>query len=568
MRLASFAVRNFRSITSTSKLTIRDSITTLIGPNNEGKSNVLRALVAALEVASRLNRFTLSRTGRLRAFHGTERFYQWDTDYPIALQEKKPDGESEFDLEFELTTKEIDEFWKEVGSSINGILPIRISLGTGAPSFTVRKKGPGAKALSAKASRIATFIGRRIDLQYIPAVRPAAAATSVVENMVASQLQMLAVDDEYQEAVRRIEELQQPLLKTISEGIRETLKEFLPNVKDVQVHVPRDARYRALSRSCEVIVDDGSPTTLARKGDGVQSLAALSLMRHASQRSTEGKQVLLAIEEPESHLHPSAIQQLRAVLLEVAKQHQVIITTHCPLFVDRHDARANILVTANRAASAHSIKQIRETMGVRVSDNLVAAEVLLLVEGEEDRRAMRALLAHFSGRLRRALHSGVFAIDTLAGGGNLSYKLTQARETMCIAHCLVDHDMSGQIAVRRAIDESLLALPDLTYTTCLGMKESELEDWYDSTVVAAALAKHFGVPLHSPYYTGVKRKWSERMRELFSASGKPWDSMIEMQVKWRVAEAVTAAPSAALLPARKSAFDSLLTSLEQKLARA
>ena len=189
MKLASFAVRNYRSITATSKLAVRDTITTLIGPNNEGKSNVLRALVAALEVASRLDEFSLSRGGRITAFRSSsDRFYKWETDFPMSLQETKPDGESEFDLEFELTPSEIDEFWTEVKSSINGTLPIRITIGAGAPTFTVRKKGPGGKALSNKASPIAKFIGRRIDLQYIPAVRPASTATSVVEAIVFARI--------------------------------------------------------------------------------------------------------------------------------------------------------------------------------------------------------------------------------------------------------------------------------------------------------------------------------------------------------------------------------------------
>ena len=47
MQLVSFSVTNYRSITAAYKLSVRQS-TVLIGPNNEGKSNVLRALVTAL----------------------------------------------------------------------------------------------------------------------------------------------------------------------------------------------------------------------------------------------------------------------------------------------------------------------------------------------------------------------------------------------------------------------------------------------------------------------------------------------------------------------------------------
>ena len=41
MRLVSFSVTNYRSITKAYKLPIRQA-TILIGPNNEGKSNILR----------------------------------------------------------------------------------------------------------------------------------------------------------------------------------------------------------------------------------------------------------------------------------------------------------------------------------------------------------------------------------------------------------------------------------------------------------------------------------------------------------------------------------------------
>jgi putative ATP-dependent endonuclease of OLD family len=568
MKLVSFAVRNFRSITGTSKLTIRDGMTTLIGPNNEGKSNVLSAMVVALEIATRFDEYKYLRGGRLRLLSRSTRPYQWSTDFPVGLQQSKPDGCSEFDMEFRLTSQEIDEFWNEIGSSLNGTLPVKITIGPTETTFSVSKKGRGAKALTAKASKIGTFIAKRLDLQHIPAVRPAAKAMGVVQSIVSREFQGLLRNTEYQAAVNRIEELQAPVLHEISRSIRDTLRVFLPEVRDVQVHVSRDAGFRALTGACEVVVDDGSPTSLAAKGDGVQSLAALSLMRHASQTNSDGKIVILAIEEPESHLHPNAIHQLRGVLGEIAKLHQVIITTHCPLFVDRHEAKSNILVSKNRAKPAASIQELRQVMGVRVSDNLVAAEVLLMVEGEDDRRAIRVLLAHYSTKLRRALESGRLGIDTLGGGGNLTYKLTMAREAMCVTHSLLDSDQSGREAVSRALSQGVLQVADVSYTSCLGMQESELEDWYHPTQVATVVASALGVPAESAHFSGTKKKWSDRMRELCISSGKPWDASVEAMLKYRVAEFVSTSPELALLLARKSAFDTLVANLEEKLRTA
>ncbi len=197
MKLVSFSIANYRSITTAYRLPIRNSVI-LIGPNNEGKSNILRALVTSLEVLSNLGRMRIYK-GRLRDSALAREIYDWSKDYPISLQEKKPDGESIFNLEFELTSTEIAEFIKEVGSSLNGTLPIQLSMGLKPPGFKVVKKGPGGKTLSRKANAIAGFVAKRININYIPAVRTAQSAHQVVQKIVERQLASVELD----ESVRR-----------------------------------------------------------------------------------------------------------------------------------------------------------------------------------------------------------------------------------------------------------------------------------------------------------------------------------------------------------------------------
>ena len=49
MKLASFSVTNYRSITTAHKIRT-NNMTVLVGKNNEGKSNILRALTLAMNV--------------------------------------------------------------------------------------------------------------------------------------------------------------------------------------------------------------------------------------------------------------------------------------------------------------------------------------------------------------------------------------------------------------------------------------------------------------------------------------------------------------------------------------
>ncbi len=562
MELVSFSVSNYRSITSAYKLPIRRP-TVLIGPNNEGKSNILRALVASLQFLATLGGVRL-RNDRITSVIRARDIYDWPRDFPVSLQAKSPDGETVFDLEFRLSDTEVEQFRLDVKSNLNGTLPIQLRFGAGETKLIVLKQGKGGTALTSKAQVIARFVARHIHFAYIPAVRTATSATQIVNDLVDRELSLIEAKPEYTAALSALAELQKPVLAQIAASIKTTLSEFLPNVKEVVVQISEDARYRALRRSCEIVIDDGTATALDKKGDGVQSLAALSLMKHASHSGSSGRSLVLAIEEPESHLHPRAIHQLREVLDELSTQHQVIVTTHCPLFVDRTNLRSNILVNNKRANPAKSVAELRDALGVRASDNLRNAEIALVVEGEEDRKTLAALLPTASKRIGTALQTGLIAIDTLGGGTNLSYKLGQLRETLCTCHSFLDYDKAGLTAAQKAETEGLAVPADITHAICPGLDESEFEDMLDESIYGEFIRNKYGASLASPKFKG-KKKWSDRLKAAFEHQGKVWSGKLEAQIKSEVAELVAANPIKALNAHKKGAFDGLVVALEGKL---
>ena len=561
MRLASFSVENYRSITKAYRLPLQD-LTVLIGPNNEGKSNILRALVRVLEYVSGLDPVLL-RDGRVvGSLHRLA--YDWKRDFPALRQSAKP-GMTVFQLEFALTDSERQEFKAEVGSTITGTLPIEIAVdSTDQPFFRVAKQGPGTVSLSKKAARIARFIAKRLNARYIPAVRTAAHAQQIVDDLVAQSLAGVERDPKYVEALATIAAIQQPILDAVADTIRDSLAAFLPRVKSVRLEISQEDRTRALRQSNKIVVDDGAPTLLQSKGDGMQSLAALSLMRHALVKGAGGRQLVLAVEEPESHLHPKAIHELRAVLTDISKEHQIILTTHCPLFANRVDLGSNIIVTASKATPAKTISDVRKILGVRVSDNLMAAAIVLLVEGEDDRQSLRALLCQSSRKLRDAVAEGVIGFDHCLGATNIAYKASQVRDAICIPHVFVDNDASGKAGAERAEREGLVTTGDLNFAMCPGMPESELEDLYEAGMYTSMVKNTFKVDLANPKFR-TKKKWSVRMQDVFKAHGKPWTDRVAFDVKKRIADIVVADPGSALHPARRGSIDGLVLALEQKL---
>jgi predicted ATP-dependent endonuclease of OLD family len=560
VRLVSISVENFRSITKAPKIRIGRS-TTFVGPNNEGKSNILLALAIAMKVVTDERVVRVDR--RILRHDLVSRWYEWERDYPVHLQSKHPEGNSIITLEFQLDQLETVAFKQATKSNLNGTLPIKVSLGKRDSKVEVAKQGKGKTTLSQKSIEIARFVATRLDFEYIPAVRTAESSEEIVRGLVERELRTLEDEPEFQKALSRISKLQEPILAQLSGSIKETLVKFLPDVRDVAVSIRSAERFRALRTNCEIIVDDGRRTSLQFKGDGVQSLAALGIMRHASERSAKGKSLVIAVEEPESHLHPTAIHDLYGVLKELSQKHQVVITTHCPLFVDRVQVSNNVIVHKQKARPAMRIDEVREILGVRASDNLRHAEIVLLVEGQDDKIALSGILPTVSSSIANALTSGTLAIDFIGGSGNLSYKAGLVKEALCSVHVLLDHDQAGKTSFQTAKDGGVLSLAEANFVTVPGLSESEFEDMVDPSVYKTMLWTRFKVNIDSPKFKSSK-KWSERLKATFLDQGKLWNDETVMEVKLSVAR-LCAAHGSPLHPARSGAFDGLVKSLESRL---
>jgi len=563
MRLVSFTVEKYRSIETARKIATGDT-TILIGPNNEGKSNILRALVTAMHVLTRGIRFRLPR-GISSRFYYERQMYNWERDFPLHLQEKQPNGRSVVILEFGLTVEEVQQFRSDIGSDLNGTLPLRMEIGREEAEVKVAKQGRGGKTLTAKSGRVGKFVADRLSFEHIEAVRTARSAQRVVDQLVERELRTLEDDPDYETALQRIAELQAPILEQLSSSMKTTLVTFLPAIQDVRIEISPEGRYQALRRSCEVVVDDGAATRLEYKGDGVQSLAAIGIMRHASEKSTSPLNIVIAVEEPESHLHPEAIHELREVLAQLAKKHQVVLTTHCPLFVNRANLASNVIVKDNKARAASSIKEVRDVLGVRAADNLQNANLILLVEGEEDKTALSSLLAFESHHLRVALEHGTLALDSLLGGSNLAYKTTQHMNTLCSVHAFLDDDDAGRRAFEKALADGLLSHAEVNFATCDGKAEAELEDLYDAAVYQSMIDKAYGVELGSVPFRS-SGKWSDRMRDSFRKQGKLWNDRVKNDLKRKIALLVADDPGNALQKRNRGSLDALIRALEKRLA--
>ncbi len=540
MKLVSFSVENYRSITTARKIPLSD-YSLLVGANNEGKSNILHALTlgmdALIEWHRQVRRTSDGRVIRTAPSIPSGRYrrmgYDWYTDYPVSKQERaSPNSTTNITLEFELNEDETRDFKEDIKSNLNGILPLTISFGRRDFDVLIKKPGRGQAPLTKKSTRIADFISQRISFEYIPAIRTAQSASKVISQLVERELLRLERDKEYSKAVEKIEELQKPVFEELANTIQSTVAGFLPSVKTVELVTRREARYRSLRRDVEIIVDDGNLTRLDRKGDGVQSLVALALMRHASEQSSESNcSSIIAIEEPESHLHPRAVHELKSVIEALAKKNQVVLTSHSPLFVDPGNLKNTIIVKNSKAAPAEHVAAVRDALGVRFSDNLENARMILLVEGTDDVASLEEIVAARSEIIKKAIHNGTVKFDHLGGASALRQKASFYSAGACLIQCFMDDDRAGRAGVKRAVDDKVLKVLDVNLCTVPHLEEAELEDLYDKKLYAQAFKAEFGVDLTKKPLGKAKQKWSNVAERLFKQAGKPWDDSVKAQAK-------------------------------------
>ncbi|WP_282859601.1 ATP-dependent nuclease [Pseudoclavibacter helvolus] len=556
MKLTRVSVRKYRSIDTAADFNVGD-FTVLVGPNNQGKSNLLRAAVLAMEVIEGWSRLPagiragqevptellLRGTGRLgfrgRTSNSRDIGYDWDRDFPLFARDRRGSQKSTvIHLDFELDGDEQAAFRDETEVSTNHKLAIEVSLKDRTVSLAIPKQGRGAH--KEKAREIAKFITARVSLLHIPAVRTGSTAMGIADEILTSRRRRLLRSPEYAQLVQQLEVLDKAVVSEVEEMLQATLTRFIPGTESVQIQT------RALSRASgldDIFIDDGVLTPIAAKGDGIQSLVALALtMEWTRSTSHPDRQLIVAVEEPESHLHPGAVHELREVLHGVAETQQVIVTTHSQALINRRNLKQNVIVGARTARPARTLDDLRAALGVRLSDALSAAEVTVISEGYLDDQLLPAVL----GQRNAAVHSWVTDGRVLfesAGGGSRIYARALAAKTILTQPVVVlDSDPAGKADVAKLLADGVIdqkAVVQLVRPHCT---HSELEDLFVQDAYLATVERVIGFPLNDRQKRvldlGRDKAWSERLTDVLNKVGVPDPDKLVKKCKYELAGAV------------------------------
>lgn len=454
MLLERIDIKRFRGIQQVS-LKLEAGTTVLIGENNTGKSSILEAIRRCLASST----------------FGRDAFLEYD--YHMADRNDRPvDGDPiEIVLYFVLQPSETDAMGgmeralQTDGARTSVILRVRSTYDDAAPGATTWEfLNLGGEPLKIDHQYHRNALRKLVLVFYLNALRDTAQEFKPTAKFWRPFVRSLSMD-----AARRSE--LEAALNTLNkqvidahtsfDAIRERLgkiTEMIPlhNRDPVSIQAIPDKMFDVLSRAQVMLTSaTGADIPLGRHGEGTQSLAVVCLFgaflsSKLAETYTEYASPILAIEEPEAHLHPSAARAAADILRAMGGQK--IVTTHSgdvvsgvPIGSLRRLHRKDGAITVNQVSESMFDDEEKRKIRYHVlatRGNLFFARCWLLVEGESDRMIFERCATAYGYDIVR---HGVYCIEY--SQSNLSMLLKLANQLGIEWLVVADGDFQGNKSV-------------------------------------------------------------------------------------------------------------------------
>ncbi|UWE15669.1 ATP-dependent nuclease [Herbaspirillum huttiense] len=370
-RLHKLIIRNFRAI-GASPVTIElDDIVVLVGPNNAGKSSVLRAYEVVMQ-AGKDGHLSLEDfpNGQLPTREDPASFPTIELE-TVLFQDSRPPAERWVDTR-DNGDRHVRErwIWADVGA------PKKIGFDVTAARWD-ENHGPWGAAGVAQPNRPEPH---RIEAFEDPAKQGADIVNllqEAIKERVKEFQQRSANGEEkndYDKLLDTVADLQKRVASSADEAITEVKKALSTSIAEVFPGYtisldarPEDDLEKAISLCKSIPLlrmgpYDGHQATLDRQGSGARRTllwTALRILAEHKHRPKIGdahaeRPHVLLLDEPEMCLHPNAIRDACNVLYSLPDngKWQVMVTTHSPIFIDLSRDNTSI-VRVERTASGN-----------------------------------------------------------------------------------------------------------------------------------------------------------------------------------------------------------------------
>lgn len=530
MKITNVQIQRYRAFDKKVEVPI-SHLTVVTGPNNLGKSTVLSALELFF---SAIEPRAVRRSIR-------DKQYNYENDYP-----KRYAGKSgrrwptEIRVNMELDESDVIAIALNTDKKPPNVLDIRVEyqwverLGSFRPQITIY--GITDKPLEAA---ILEWLQSQVRYVYIPATRNVQDfRRGVFTELISGALSRVSRSKQRLQAIEKLFEDVKTEIAAVETELAEELRQYLPSVKSMRFSIDDWSLERLVSVG-DVEIDDGAMTLLQQKGDGFKSLFSISLLQYIA-KQRYGRNLIFGIEEPEAHLHSSAIYEIKSTLRTLAESFQVIVTTHSPILIQRDDIPANVLVEsagdsefASVTRSAHNLSDIRRSLGIRPHENMTTAEVVIVVEGASEETALPAILGRVNDKLVGAFSSGRARVLSAGGASNITSVVRALARDAATCLVLVDSDQEGVTTAEKIRGSGLLQPSDVfRIPERGGCIETEFEDLFQPSIYLNDVCAAIDIQLSVEEFLEFQRKsggkltryakWSKVMSSITNNQSIEW----------------------------------------------
>jgi energy-coupling factor transporter ATP-binding protein EcfA2 len=333
MKLQRLQVTNYRSLFEEQfDLPLGGGMNSIIGPNNCGKSNVLRALALALDPSFPFDRGVdmppssgpNTRTRVVCSFRLGDSFPERTLRGRVSAAERALSGYS---------TSFADEGMIRFAVSCSGTRRTEFFQAKGAifrqPKTDEQRETTRRAVAQFRSLCRFVYVESGDSLERLLRGRFREVLRTVLEEHQRQQYERAAVArTSYMGALR------DELLRGLETEIVSPLAQLVPELTVVDLE-PRVSSLEQSLLDVDVQLEDSVKGGLASKGTGVRGGVLVGILRYLAEHGL--RSVVFAVEEPESFLHPAAQEVLRGDLENLAGQSAVtlIVTTHSPFIPSR-----------------------------------------------------------------------------------------------------------------------------------------------------------------------------------------------------------------------------------------
>lgn len=415
MNMVGFKVANYRSIYGDFRIDCNGLIT-IVGPNNSGKTNILKAIKTFFTAKYNENSYSIERdipnlssisqTSMSATFTMSENdgdIYTLHKELFEMLDHSASRGNqgvyfSQIDGKY-LTPKEIT-------------LYLTFSKDNGNPSYNVYKglkRTVESNTFTSLERKFVDLLLSKFECIYVPSSK---SVEELIEFLVIPFLK------------KKTSEVISPLIDKITTELSIASKDINKKLADngisniqIDFAIPDENPEKLLTRF-DFKINDTYKTSIIEKGMGIQCLSVFSSFEWISnEKSRSGINCIWLIEEPESFLHPALYDNCNKILEDLSVSNNVFITTHALSFVNKDPAKiigvskeiedvttrkrgkqngqeqiAKTIINNKFKHHQDATKEIRNSLGVKFSDYFGFGLYNVLLEGPYDREYLKWVL--------------------------------------------------------------------------------------------------------------------------------------------------------------------------------